>query len=277
MNILVINLPNATERLEFQRTQMTRVGLEFERVEAVRGQDIDDNYYHRMAATGPRLMTRNEVGCFLSHLRCWEKCVELDEPVLILEDDAVLSSNFFDLVKEIVKNISTEPLIVSLETFGSKKRVSKKRFSIGGGVFSVYDLAFAGAGACSYIMMPSAAKLCLEKAKKKIGLADLFLFSVRGTQLAQLVPAIAMQLCLFGDIGNLSGAATTSINVPGSGRPTGFESFIANPMTRLRRLKSWFMTVWQRHIRPSENSHVSVVPSDGLMKSLIETKRLLNG
>jgi GR25 family glycosyltransferase involved in LPS biosynthesis len=33
-------------------------------------------------------------GCFYSHYRLWQKCVELDEPIIIWEDDIVLSRPF---------------------------------------------------------------------------------------------------------------------------------------------------------------------------------------
>ena len=39
-------------------------------------------------------LTKGEVGCFLSHWRLWEKCIELNEPILILEDDAVCTDRF---------------------------------------------------------------------------------------------------------------------------------------------------------------------------------------
>lgn len=33
-------------------------------------------------------------GCFYSHYRCWQKCVELNQTILIFEDDAVIKKNF---------------------------------------------------------------------------------------------------------------------------------------------------------------------------------------
>lgn len=33
-------------------------------------------------------------GCFYSHYRLWEKCVELNEPIIVLEDDVVFSRGF---------------------------------------------------------------------------------------------------------------------------------------------------------------------------------------
>ena len=38
---------------------------------------------------GKRANIRNKIGCSLSHYILWKMCVELDEPILILEHDAV--------------------------------------------------------------------------------------------------------------------------------------------------------------------------------------------
>ena len=39
-------------------------------------------------------ITSGEIGCFMSHYMLWEKCVLLDEPILVLEDDAVITDEF---------------------------------------------------------------------------------------------------------------------------------------------------------------------------------------
>ena len=39
-------------------------------------------------------LTKGEVGCFISHWNVWRKCVELNEPVIVLEDDAILTDQF---------------------------------------------------------------------------------------------------------------------------------------------------------------------------------------
>jgi len=44
-------------------------------------------------------------GCFLSHYSLWKKCIELDEPIIILEHDAVIQQpwNTLKLTKSIIK------------------------------------------------------------------------------------------------------------------------------------------------------------------------------
>ena len=43
-----------------------------------------------------RRLTKGEVGCFLSHYFLWRECVSLGEPILILEDDAIVQPDDFD-------------------------------------------------------------------------------------------------------------------------------------------------------------------------------------
>lgn len=40
------------------------------------------------------MMTISEVACFLSHILLWSKCVELDEPIVILEHDAIMVNSY---------------------------------------------------------------------------------------------------------------------------------------------------------------------------------------
>jgi GR25 family glycosyltransferase involved in LPS biosynthesis len=51
-------------------------------------------------------LTQGERGCFLSHFRLWKKCIELNEPILILEHDITmiqkLSNNILDNVTELL-------------------------------------------------------------------------------------------------------------------------------------------------------------------------------
>ena len=47
-----------------------------------------------MTALARALITPGMTGCFLSHRRCWERCVALDEELLVFEDDIVLEDDF---------------------------------------------------------------------------------------------------------------------------------------------------------------------------------------
>ena len=41
------------------------------------------------------LMAPGVMGCFYSHFRLWEKCVELDEPIMVFEDDVLFTRTYY--------------------------------------------------------------------------------------------------------------------------------------------------------------------------------------
>ncbi len=45
-----------------------------------------------------------EFGCYLSHYLLWKECVKLNQPVVILEDDATLESNFMQALEDCMKS-----------------------------------------------------------------------------------------------------------------------------------------------------------------------------
>ncbi|GAA9143471.1 hypothetical protein Taitung76_11310 [Helicobacter pylori] len=45
-----------------------------------------------------------EFGCYLSHYLLWKECVKTNQPVLILEDDVVLESNFMQALEDCLKS-----------------------------------------------------------------------------------------------------------------------------------------------------------------------------
>ncbi|WQW12725.1 glycosyltransferase family 25 protein [Helicobacter pylori] len=45
-----------------------------------------------------------EFGCYLSHYLLWKECVKLDQPVVILEDDVALESNFMQALEDCLKS-----------------------------------------------------------------------------------------------------------------------------------------------------------------------------
>ncbi|WP_232261547.1 glycosyltransferase family 25 protein [Helicobacter pylori] len=45
-----------------------------------------------------------EFGCYLSHYLLWKECVKLNQPIVILEDDAMLESNFMQALEDCLKS-----------------------------------------------------------------------------------------------------------------------------------------------------------------------------
>ena len=101
MKTVVINLKSRTDRLT--AFSNAHPNLDYEVFSAVDGRRVD---YDKLQSLGfdvnhdwidPLLntpLTKGEVGCFLSHWEIWKKCVEMNEPVMVLEDDARITDRF---------------------------------------------------------------------------------------------------------------------------------------------------------------------------------------
>ncbi len=103
--IWVINLRRSVERRAFIRAQLDSLGLDYELVEAVDGgklspQELSATYSPKAAlALIDRELTRGEVGCSLSHLRLYQRQIDLGlEEVVILEDDVVVDPSFIEIM-----------------------------------------------------------------------------------------------------------------------------------------------------------------------------------
>ena len=65
-------------------------GLDYESLKSM-GYDTFKEWKDPLNGTN---LTKGEVACTISHFLLWEKCIELNEPVLIFEDDATVTEDF---------------------------------------------------------------------------------------------------------------------------------------------------------------------------------------
>lgn len=103
--VYVISLTRALERRANMAARLDEAKVQYEFVDAVDGETLD------LEALGDRLqndvaykryqhhLTKNEIGCFLSHYNLWARILSERTPcALILEDDACWNPGFFDVV-----------------------------------------------------------------------------------------------------------------------------------------------------------------------------------
>lgn len=64
MQVLIINLARSTERLAFQQKQFARLGLSFQRLDAVSVDEISEEVYQRLGFGWQRPLRKVEVACF---------------------------------------------------------------------------------------------------------------------------------------------------------------------------------------------------------------------
>lgn len=103
--VWVISLERSKKRRQTITRHLSGAGLEFQFKNAVDGkelssQDIEKVYDSQGALSRfGRILHPEEIGCTLSHLRCYQDMIEQNQDeVLILEDDAVLAPNFLEVV-----------------------------------------------------------------------------------------------------------------------------------------------------------------------------------
>lgn len=56
---------------------------------------LKDHSIMKMVRLTDHYMTRGEVANFLTHISLWSKCIEIDQPIVILEHDAVMVKPYF--------------------------------------------------------------------------------------------------------------------------------------------------------------------------------------
>ena len=99
---LLINLDRSTDRLSEVTKRLNDLKIPFERVSAVDGCDLSQSTIESLTypinhfetkVRFTRALTPGEIGCFLSHIKCWKKLASSTEKwALILEDDIQIST-----------------------------------------------------------------------------------------------------------------------------------------------------------------------------------------
>lgn len=190
MRAIVINLADATERMAFQHQQLKALGLEYSRQDAFdeRAATLRPASYWN---TWERPLRDVEKACFLSHRHAWSQVAAGDEPVLVLEDDALLSDRTPDLLAALKTAEGID--FLTLETRARKKLLARnlceqdRRL----GVRRLYQ---DRTGAAAYILWPQGAKKLLHRTERRAGLADAVICAAYELAAFQADPALALQI-----------------------------------------------------------------------------------
>lgn len=192
MQILIISLANAKGRQKFQKEQLSFYKLAYQFLDAVSKDHISPEKYQQSFQDWQRPLKATEVACYYSHRTAWKKVIAANKPMLILEDDVLLSKSITQLLPALEMELNAD--LINLENRGRKKFVAKK------GKTTVCDsqilrLYQDRTGAASYILWPSGAKKLIEcEQKKGIALADAHITACHTLQSYQIEPAVAIQL-----------------------------------------------------------------------------------
>ena len=162
--IFVINLDTSIDRLNSMQAQCDRLGLLFERISAVRGCDLSESDKSKVYSLEQNLrkydkvMNDGEIGCYLSHIKCWEKMIaeELDY-VLVLEDDGILTDELPLFITKVAKSLEYWDYI--LLSHGSKIKPVIDSLDIGDGLWLQKTLKLNSTTTGQFISFKGAQKL----------------------------------------------------------------------------------------------------------------------
>lgn len=162
MKIIVVSLPDAYKRRERISQQLTELGLKFEFLDAIRGttemhQDSEYQGQWRHKFWGIDL-TPGEIGCYKSHRLACRRAVDLNQPVLILEDDLLIKPELKDFLIKLDNEINK----LGFDMLRISGLFPKPHYKIQDGGFQFIRYFKHPHGTQGYIIKPAAAKKYLE-------------------------------------------------------------------------------------------------------------------
>jgi glycosyl transferase family 25 len=141
--------------------EMAKTGLAWRFLDAVDGSKLDISQVPYDAAKVRRLLgyelTPREIGCYLSHMKCWQACVAAGLPTLILEDDFVVQPHLEALLKTLVDEYK-DWQIVRLQALCDSGHGLVAEF----GDYQLVQNDSDPLGATAYLVNPSSARVLLE-------------------------------------------------------------------------------------------------------------------
>ncbi|MDH2997829.1 hypothetical protein A1D22_00570 [Pasteurellaceae bacterium LFhippo2] len=102
--IFIINLETSIDRKLFITQQFESLSqlFDYQFFPAIYGKNNPNHPLFSKYNKNKRLirkgneMSLSQLGCFASHYLLWEKCVELNQPIIVLEDDSIIQDNFLE-------------------------------------------------------------------------------------------------------------------------------------------------------------------------------------
>ncbi|MFP2770808.1 glycosyltransferase family 25 protein [Oceanisphaera sp. KMM 10153] len=105
LSVFVISLEKCLERRDYIAAQLQQQGIDFSFFNAVNGSDKSNpllkryNHTKRKWLTSGKEATDGEIGCYASHYSLWQKCADINQPLVVVEDDAKICPNAAQTLK----------------------------------------------------------------------------------------------------------------------------------------------------------------------------------
>lgn len=228
IQILVISLAGSDGRQKKVQSELGKTKFTWRFLDAVRGSALKNPPIEYKADKVKKLLgfelTPNELGCFLSHKKAWQECVDKNAITIVFEDDFCLLPHFEMAVQFLLDN----PKIWDAVRLQGLSNVSQELIQDAGEFRLVKNLGDA-VGATAYIIKPHVAKSLIEASSDIYEPLDHFLEHHQKHQLTFL--AINPYPV------DITGVETTIADRPGR-KP--IKGLAKNRRSILRALDRWF-------------------------------------
>lgn len=150
-----INLKRRPDKNKKTLIELNKSNLlknKMKRFEAIDGKDIDlINYLSSGISKTLLEKRRGWIGCAFSHIELWQKCIDINKPMLIFEDDNIIKEkvNYDKHLETIINNFPNDfdMLYLVTETFVSYKRFNNLfvKITANNAILSAYFISPKGA------------------------------------------------------------------------------------------------------------------------------------
>lgn len=175
MPVFVISLSDAAERRRRASEELHAAGVEFRFFDALTPRETRESGEFRhideeafLVNTG-RYCVPAEIACFASHRRLWQRCVDLDTPITILEDDFKLRGNFADALRA-AGPLTEENGFLRLQTDLRARKTTVAE----SGDFTLARFTYPPHGLMGYCISPAVARVFVAASEQVDAPVDVF-------------------------------------------------------------------------------------------------------
>lgn len=164
MKLCIINLPQATKRKALMSKQFEKLDsalkekyeiIFFNAINAQEKQHLSFKQYSKIKSLlfRGKELSNGERACFASHYTLWQKCIESNEPIIILEDDVEILPHFWQELERIEQSEFVYVRLMYIK--------NPNFYNLDKGFYLTFDNA---AGTQGYYLTPKAARAFVEYA-----------------------------------------------------------------------------------------------------------------
>lgn len=161
IQVLVISLAGSDARQQKVRAELDKTSLKWRFLDAVRGSTLTSTPKEYKPAKVKNLLgfelTPNELGCFLSHKKAWQECIDKNIPTIIFEDDFFLLPHFEKAIAYLMSDGGNWKAV----RLQGLSEVPQAVIQTNGDISLVRNIGDA-VGATAYLLKPEAAKILVE-------------------------------------------------------------------------------------------------------------------